>query len=145
VTAAADLKSMTTNRNNKAQGKLSMSQDLAVVLQSIQVIDDHDWGAGDIVIKYNANDGFNSVSGELEEYQIDSGETQPLGVRIATFDDVDDLIALNVAVWDIDSGWDDNLGPVNVSYGPADNFGIGTHTLPSETGDYNLTFSIVTV
>jgi hypothetical protein len=65
-------------------------------------------------------------------------------VTVATFDDVDTLVALNIDVFDAD--WpdaDDYMGSVNVSYDAWDNFGIGEHTIQSE--DYNLTFSIVTV
>jgi hypothetical protein len=120
---------------------------LAVVLNSIRVDNDHDgWGkgAGDIYLNYNTNDGVNHVNGRLGEYSIDSGDTRSLGVTVGYFDDVDDLVSLNVDVWDAD--WpdgDDYLGSLNVSFGAAENFGVGSHSV--DVGDFMLKYSIVEI
>ena len=78
-----------------------MSQDLAITLQSIKVYNDNDGafkGAGEIYINWSASDGVNGDDGKLGNYSIHSGQTKGISQHLATFNDVEDQIALTFNV-----------------------------------------------
>jgi hypothetical protein len=134
-----------------------MGVPLTVQFHHIKVNNDHDpdrpWylggkDAGDIFISSTISDGFNTDKEKLGEYEIHSGKTKILGEKVASFDDVDNLIKLDVDVWDHDTlTSNDDLGHLSLVYTAENNFGIGNHlVMGADHGlDYDLSFSIVSV
>jgi hypothetical protein len=134
---------MALKRNNKAQGKPSMSQNLSLVFESIHVFNDNDAGSGEIYIDWSANDEINTARGRLGTYDIHSGHSGGVSEHLHTFFDVDEVISLNFNVRESDWGSDDYLGNVSVSFSAAENFGIGRHeNVMSSDGESALTFLI---
>jgi hypothetical protein len=134
-----------------------MGKPLTVQFNHIKVNNDHDtdrpWylggkDAGDIFISSAISDGFNTDKEKLGEYQIHSGKTQTIGKKVASFDDVDDFIKIDVDVWDYDKlSSNDDLGHLSLVYNAKDDSIIGNHlVLGADYGlDYDLNFSIASV